>query len=446
MPTRARKQETRSRSPSPLSLRDPQDYGEYQMGESSDDDDDDDNTNNEQGNARRRAVVERPARPLPLSLAAASLDLPSLGQSSSSSPLVTNGSGASRRFRWGMSTSGAPAAAVAEDAAPADEESATTKTPPTSPTKATTLPLKQRTASEAPFDEGSNSPQRTMRHHNNKLSVTTATATTQEHTARMNLSPASQASRSGRQNNNNNPLLEESTSPASVTSSQVVHIATSLDEEEPPACELQEPPSLRTFRRPLSSAVPPVTSPPPPAAKKKKKQQQAIVVEESNKVLPFEDECEDEMMMMHSSNEEKKTNDPGPTRPGTTTVRGHASWTPDGPAQDSVDWNKSTSSLPDIKRKEGTATTTTTTASSEMDTKALLAGTSQAVAHARSLLRETSQMGSASHFGRRPATTAQQPHHRSPSDPGVFPPPKSKKTERNLFDFFTTTNIISSSS
>ena len=269
VPEAMRRKDSRSRSPSPLSLRDPQDDGEYHnMGESSD----------EEGHKKSKPIVQqRPTRPLPLSLAAASLDLPSLTHPRHHSPLGNNGS-SQRRLRWGLpdlhNTSGEDSSLQASS-----PKALSTVTAPT--------PL--RTA-EAPFDEGSPK-------HVAPSPVTTT--------------PPRASSTSSA------PVLSLHENSPSSPPMMVVPIVGHDMMEEPPACELQEPPSLKTFRRPLSSAMPPVTSPPPaqaaaPVARNIHAMYHSQVQSpEGTKSLPFEDECDESPTLRNV--EEKKTNEPSPS-------------------------------------------------------------------------------------------------------------------------------------
>eukprot|EP00977_Amphora_coffeiformis_P024693 scaffold16664_cov161-Amphora_coffeaeformis.AAC.1 len=257
--------ETRSRSPSPLSLRDPQDDGDYQQGGSSDEED----------KGTRPAVPQRPARPMPLSIAA-SLDLPSL-----SHPRRHRSPDLARRSlrRVGTTDSSQNNANIGEGEGG----------PSLIKTAETTTPVK----SEAPFDEAFTSPSQVLSEETPLPHSLIATAP--------------------------NPILTTKPSGGSF-SAHISHVATTshvlaYDVGEPPACELQEPPSLTTFhRRPLSSAMPPVTSPPPSM----RTQQHGIYstkglagpLVDSAKSLPFEDEC-DEDPTLREGLEEKKTNDPG---------------------------------------------------------------------------------------------------------------------------------------
>lgn len=392
--TPRRRKEQRSRSPSPLSLRDPQDYGDYDQHESSDDE-----------GGSTKAQQERPSRPLPLSLAATALDLPTLAHArNGESPRETSG-GSSRRYRsWSTLTT--------PEKSTNDESLLASSSPTTSPktSAVTTTPLRA-TPNEAPFDESSG-PRR---------AAVVANMTPPQRT----ITPANQTT------------TTEEASPFSVTLSSTrgtVAIDVLADEEEPPACELQEPPSLRTFRRPLSSAVPPVTSPPPPPPS-----------DEPAKMLPFEDECEDDGHEV----EEKKTNDPGPIvvaarakqQQRRAPVSGNAPTAKRHP-QPPLDEKQQEAGGPLRRRSASTGRNfTKVVEGDENSSKKRFGGSSKAVEHARSLLSESTEP-----FGwqRRNDTTkagGRQPiQHRSnslptnhqpskrPSDAGLIQPLSSSLT------------------
>ena len=226
------------------------------MGDSSDEEDN--------GN-KAASYPQRPSRPLPLSLVAASLDLPTLTHARNNQ-LSPQGSASGRRIRWTVNEMKKTTLVEEEE----DSSSPAVIPYSSSPKGVTTMPTPAR--SEAPFDEKTPLPVKTE--------PVAATSPARSH---------------------------EKDESFSSTAEVIVNLDMQDDMEEPPACDLQEPPSLRTFRRP-SSVNPRVTSP-----ASKEPSQYPSVNSPGEHSLPFEDELDQDPTMLEDV-EEKKTNDPSPLR------------------------------------------------------------------------------------------------------------------------------------